>query len=766
MINSTKYWLSLVLSCFVTIVCLGQNSQISGHIFHDENNNCVKDSTETGLPGRIVALSPGPLYAMTDSDGFYSFAVETAGVYTVSVEQSSDLYDYWEFSCVGDDLFVAVSPNQTVTDQNFAFIPTETCPVLDVKVSMAPIIPCTENKLIIDYRNRGTAVAEFAYVEFFLDENIMLVQPSAESFDQTEDDEDSVGINAPGPTPSPTDTVDITISEPADPQIDGAPNFTNNTIYLGNVPVGGSGRLTVDLEIACNAIPNSSSCVQANIYPQTYCGAVDPLWDGSELKVSATCLGDSIEFFVQNIGDDMDHVGSITVYEDDLMIQPVDIDLVTGEVIRLKFPANGKTYTVQAPQSPYYPGYSNPLASVEACSPDGNNISYGHVTAFSQDDRDPFKDVFCSQVAPDSTGLENTKTVEPTGITDNHYIHSDEILEFTIRFTNPYEVTDSSLIILDELSPFLDINTLQINGSSHYFNFELMPDKTLRWDINNVAPNSYGYVSFSVQVLPGVPAFTQIDNDAVLYFGGNPSIVTNNTVVIVCDECTAPLTDRSFQAKVFLEGPYQDNGTMHTLLNPMIPIEQPFNEAPYDYIGAEVLSSVPAEMVDWVLVEARYGTLAVSGNRTSITIERQPALLFSDGSVRSLDGSLGVTFKNLVDGNLYNFCIRHRNHLDVLTGYSIPPSTIMEFDFTTDVNKAFGNSQLKVGLDGKAMLYSSDLNADGIIQATDYDAWSFLPAAVNVYKKADANLDGLIQTTDYDQWFNNKAKVGILEIKH
>ncbi len=215
--------------------------------------------------------------------------------------------------------------------------------------------------------------------------------------------------------------------------------------------------------------------------------------------------------------------------------------------------------------------------------------------------------------------------------------------------------------------------------------------------------------------------------------------------------------------KVFLQGPYNNNGEMNNFGNEFIPLDHPYDQAPYNYTGSENLSGIPSDMVDWILVEARTGSPNLTGNRGTNTIETKAAVLLKNGNVLGTDGN-ALRFENLQSGQEYYFCIRHRNHLDVLSSTAIIANNSMSYDFTTDVDQAWGVNQMANGSDGKASMYAGDFNKDGSIQTTDFDAWKLNPAILNIYLPADANLDGTVQTTDYDKWFPNRAKLGNVEI--
>ena len=66
---------------------------------------------------------------------------------------------------------------------------------------------------------------------------------------------------------------------------------------------------------------------------------------------------------------------------------------------------------------------------------------------------------------------------------------------------------------------------------------------------------------------------------------------------------------------------------MNTLINSSgyLSSEQPYNAFPWYYQGQEQLASVPADMVDWILVELR--------DHQNMVLARRAALLMSNGNI-------------------------------------------------------------------------------------------------------------------------------------
>ena len=107
--------------------------------------------------------------------------------------------------------------------------------------------------------------------------------------------------------------------------------------------------------------------------------------------------------------------------------------------------------------------------------------------------------------------------------------------------------------------------------------------------------------------------------------------------------------------KVFLQGAF--NGTvMNKLLNNgtlLIPLTDPYG------LG-ETVTTIPTDAVDWIVVELRDATTP------STIIESQAAFLLNDGTMVMPNGSSPISFTTQ-RGASYYVCVRHRNHLKVMT---------------------------------------------------------------------------------------------------
>jgi len=227
--------------------------------------------------------------------------------------------------------------------------------------------------------------------------------------------------------------------------------------------------------------------------------------------------------------------------------------------------------------------------------------------------------------------------------------------------------------------------------------------------------------------------------------------------------------DTEVELSVMLEGPYNASTGMmnnHLAQNGLIPEDQPYDVAPYFYDGNESLDDdeIPEDMVDWILVEVRSGEANPSDPNTEL-VDSKAGLLLQDGRIVGMDGETALTFKGLEYDEAYHFLIRHRNHLDIISNARVlKDNTYLSFDFTNAMEKALGLEQLKTTGDGVYFMFAGDFTKDGVIQSTDFDAWSSDNAVTNEYHLFDVNLDGTVQVTDSDFWQPNKAKIGVAEV--
>ncbi|HHS95687.1 MAG TPA: T9SS type A sorting domain-containing protein, partial [Phaeodactylibacter sp.] len=118
------------------------------------------------------------------------------------------------------------------------------------------------------------------------------------------------------------------------------------------------------------------------------------------------------------------------------------------------------------------------------------------------------------------------KDAYPKGYSDPHYIQANTDIDYIIRFQNTGLDTAHNILIVDTLSPHLDIASIRHGTSSHPYHMELEGDNVLRFSFDNIMlPDSstnesasHGFVKFRIAQKPDTPSGTYLENAANIYF--------------------------------------------------------------------------------------------------------------------------------------------------------------------------------------------------------------------------------------------------------
>jgi len=137
------------------------------------------------------------------------------------------------------------------------------------------------------------------------------------------------------------------------------------------------------------------------------------------------------------------------------------------------------------------------------------------------------------------------------------------------------------------------------------------------------------------------------------------------------DVGTIVLAQKAYsQIKLYLEGAY-DIGTssLHNTINAIIPLTSPYSDG-------LVVNSMPADVVDWVLIELR-------SSATGMAVALESMLLLTTGYVQDVNGS---TPRFSVTPGDYYAIIMHRNHIATMSATAATfegnPTTTNLIDFT------------------------------------------------------------------------------------
>jgi hypothetical protein len=287
-------------------------------------------------------------------------------------------------------------------------------------------------------------------------------------------------------------------------------------------------------------------------------------------------------------------------------------------------------------------------------------------------------------------------------------------------------------------------------------------------DPEDGTPEADGALVQNVNYGIGAYTFTGLDPATQYFFKAFPYTGTGTSINYKTGAGTPQATgttlnlaaDKELNVLFFLEGPY--NGTFMNIdlvTNNLLPNNQPYDGAPWNYAGTESVVTFPANVVDWVLVELRDASapeLAIPSTK----LAGWPKAMFvrTDGQLIDLDGSLPIIGNPAVANNLY-IVIRHRNHIDIMsaTGLVLSGNTY-SYDFTGSVNQAYGGSLGYKLLDGGACgMASGDMDADGKVFASDFVEWATDSGLGDIYSLGDLDFDGNVFASDFVQWAGNSG---------
>jgi uncharacterized repeat protein (TIGR01451 family) len=135
----------------------------------------------------------------------------------------------------------------------------------------------------------------------------------------------------------------------------------------------------------------------------------------------------------------------------------------------------------------------------------------------------------------------NGKTVSPSGS-----ISPDQMLTYTIHFQNTGTAPAHNVIVVDTISPNLDITTLQIISSSSPMSIQISSGNIATFSFEGInLPDtgtskitSIGNLTYSIKPISTISAGSQITNYAGIYFDANAPVYTNGTLNTINNSAT------------------------------------------------------------------------------------------------------------------------------------------------------------------------------------------------------------------------------------
>lgn len=456
------------------------STYFTGQIFFDTNNDCTfQFASDQNLEGWIVEArgAQHTFYGTTDANGRYTMLVDT-GRYDLSILPRNA---YWE-PCVAQYNNVAITGTYDSLAFDFALTANIDCPAMEVDLGTPQLTTCESATYFVSYRNWGTAAAN-AEIVLTLDTSLTYVSASI----------------------------------PATP--------IGNTVRfdLGNQPVGSSGQFSVTVDVACQRIPGSIHLAEAHIFPDTLCVLPDPSWDQAFMRANARCDGDSVRFSITNQGDGLQNTSlQYIVVEDQVLIlsEPFGPLNPNDSLVPIALPANGATYRIIAEQTPGTPFENFTTRAVEGCVGSSGNIpTVGAYTQFAEAEAAPFVAIEALENSLDSTGI--VLRAFPKGYRGDTITATTD-LEYHLYWKNTTDRTLEHIIIRNDLSPALNVATIEWGSASHTYVPEIYQDGRIRlaFDSLGLAPNEVVFVKYRINQQAANSAGTVIDNQYELIVDG------------------------------------------------------------------------------------------------------------------------------------------------------------------------------------------------------------------------------------------------------
>ncbi len=529
--------------------------QLTGYVFSDFSENCIKDVGEIGLLNRSLIIQPGNIIVQSNTNGQWQADHLAIGSYTITLDTTNSI---WDPTCSVSQSFSVVDDMVSSAGPNAGLVSTMPCTSPFISIHSNVLRRCMNATIYVQACNLASASGPLlnSYADIELDNRLAI-----------------------GSTTLPYTVL-------------GSNSFR---FQLDTINPGECISFSIGVFVSCSASNGQTLCMNAALFPADSCvfdtiantdnpdvpsywtsGGCTIPWDHSSLSVDGWCLNDTVYFSVTNTGSfgggDMLCYSPISVYVDGVLTVFDSIQIVGGATQIYSFPGNGQTWILQTEQHPLHPGSSHPNAHVEACG-DTLNWTPDIVNDLPLDDIDPVIDEFCRAI----TGPvdPNEKTGYPSGLTSSHFIHSNQPLGYVIDFQNVGTASAINVVIRDTLDINLNIFSVVTGVSSHPYTFRIFGPRVLEWTFENILlpdstanePGSHGFVTYEVNQNPNLPNGTIIFNDADIFFDFEAPITTNQTFHEINDATQPDLTTGIISVDQILNSLIVFPNPTNTLLN-------------------------------------------------------------------------------------------------------------------------------------------------------------------------------------------------------
>ncbi|MEO1435381.1 MAG: hypothetical protein AAFV80_07585, partial [Bacteroidota bacterium] len=463
---------------------------LNGAVYSYANTLCSAPAGDTiSWANWQIQFSKGSTTYLTTSDtlGNYALQVDT-GFYQVEVIPPRP---YW--ALCDPNLQIGTLSTGTSVEQDLLITKTLDCQELTVDMNAPFLRRCFPNFYTVDVCNSGTLEQTAPVVEVVLDPF----------------------FNFQAANPAPSQILGDTL-----------------IFLLESMDIGTCVEIDIVAELSCDAELGQAHCSTVTGLPSEACLFPGPTWDDTIIEVAAQCLNDSLRFILSNTGAaGMSEPRDYLIIQNDQLFDQGTFQLASGENLELSVPKDGSTWRLEAQQAPDYSNSTIVSKTVEGCA-DGS-FSTGYLTMFPVDDPFEYMHTDCQE----NIGAydPNDKLASPKGWGAEQFIETNTPITYRVRFQNTGTDTAFNVVVVDPISPNLDINSLRMGASSHDYTYSIEDGRLLKVRFDNIMlpdsnvnePLSNGFFTFRIKQMPDLPLGTIIENSAGIYFDFNPPIITN-----------------------------------------------------------------------------------------------------------------------------------------------------------------------------------------------------------------------------------------------
>ncbi|MCB0820357.1 MAG: T9SS type A sorting domain-containing protein [Bacteroidetes bacterium] len=468
---------------------------VRGMVYSDNNGNCIYDAGDAPISNAHIEYTGTILHAYSLFDGTYRLLLPGNAEGLVQVSQTTVPSLLWSANCVENPASFTVDvPEGDTLLADVPYSSTVDCAIPLVETSVPFLRRCFTSTRLVQYGNYGTLSLPAAEITLRYDEGII--------------------------------PVDFSV-----------PYTFDGTLYhfdIEPLSPGQTGNFWIVDSVSCENGLWSFGCVEAEYIQPPDCYEFPAEWDESDLAVHAECSDSTTATFtISNTGSgNMSQPMPYEVRRNGLLEDSGTLQLNAGAETTYSYTNDNDLVTFVVWET-----NANPFNTFAWALSDCHSALFfgGGAPGYAIQDQQPWLDIDCDYII--GAFDPNDKFAWPFGVGNTSRIERTDELEYRIRFQNTGSDTAFTVVLVDTLSEYLDIETLRFTGNSHPYTYTL-EDRTLTVRFENILlpdsasspQGSIGYIRFALEQVEDNPVDYVVENFADIYFDFNEAIRTNSAI--------------------------------------------------------------------------------------------------------------------------------------------------------------------------------------------------------------------------------------------